>query len=416
MKVKQTEYSFRAPKKRVAKNGKARWMARYTETTPSGFRRDVTIGTFEKKSEAEDQTRKTILGLERIRDNELVETGMTVEMFIEDEWFDFRSNQMETNNHLPAFIQLCRMTGLADQNLVKINQLSIRRFWMTVDQYIEENDLSGSYRDKVRANLNSMLDYAVEQRYLENNPNFNLKISARTKRRERESENKKSFDRAQRIWTIDQISKFLPLFKNNGRKIKSVDSIMWWGFFTIGIFTGMRKGEIAGLKFSDLKDNKLTIQRNAVVNDRTGKVDLNNPKYNSFGSITVPKEVIEVFEALKLYHEINESLDHEYLFQYKTGGMIYPDYWGKMWKKVQIQVGIPEDQILPSSHYLRHTHLSLLVHQRYSLAEVQRRARHTDPRTTSKYYVHILDERESEMSDAFAEAVRSRMESQVEKS
>ena len=43
---------------------------------------------------------------------------------------------------------------------------------------------------------------------------------------------------------------------------------------------------------------------------------------------------------------------------------------------------------------MRHTHLSLLAYKGYSIAEIQRRARHSDPRTTAKYYVHILDERE----------------------
>ena len=55
---------------------------------------------------------------------------------------------------------------------------------------------------------------------------------------------------------------------------------------------------------------------------------------------------------------------------------------------------------------MRHTHLSLLAYRGYSMAEIQRRARHSDPRTTAKYYVHILDEKDMEMADSFANLIK----------
>ena len=73
-----------------------------------------------------------------------------------------------------------------------------------------------------------------------------------------------------------------------------------------------------------------------------------------------------------------------------------------MFKRVQITAGVPEDQILPSVHWIRHTHLSLLANKGFSLAEIQRRARHSDPRTTAKFYVHIVDEKDKEMADSFS--------------
>ena len=71
-----------------------------------------------------------------------------------------------------------------------------------------------------------------------------------------------------------------------------------------------------------------------------------------------------------------------------------------MFKRVD-QAGIREDQILPSAHYMRHTHLSLLAHNGYSMAEIKEE-QGVESRTTAKYYVHILDERDQEMADNFS--------------
>ena len=110
-------------------------------------------------------------------------------------------------------------------------------------------------------------------------------------------------------------------------------------------------------------------------------------------------------DALELYHQVKGTIGNDYLFQYRFGGIIAPDYWSSMFKRVQKIAGIPEEEMLPSCHYMRHTHLSLLAHNGFSLPEIQRRARHTDPRTTAKYYVHILDEKDKEMSEVYSKAI-----------
>ena len=177
----------------------------------------------------------------------------------------------------------------------------------------------------------------------------------------------------------------------------------------LGSSQDLRKGEIAGLKFSDfdLEKKRLTVLRSVSVNDATQQVEVSSPKASSYGTLSITDEVVDAVETLLLYHQVAGSLKSEFLFQYKNGGLINPKYWSRYFKKIQIQAGIPEEDILPSSHYMRHTHLSLLAYKGYSMPEIQRRARHSDPRTTAKYYVHILDERESQMAEDFAQSLRS---------
>lgn len=396
-----------APKKRTSKNG-VRWLARYIDQE-AGQLVERSAGTFDTKKEAIAEAQAKCIELHNLRSHELVETDMTVGDFVEFYWLDRRKNERETITDLPAFVNLLKLTKLNEKLLNKINRNLLQRFWLEVDQYCLKMNRSKSFRSHLRANMNSLLDFAVEKAFIEENYNFNLRIrTERGKKFDRNQEKKELFEKSSAIWTVDQVRDYLPLFKELGRKTKNVDSIMWWAFFNLGIFTGLRKGELAGLKFSDFDMDKrtMTINRNAVVDDREKCVKLKDPKAMSFGTISITNEVIDVVNALAMWHEVNGTIGNEFLFQYKSGGLVYPDYWSKMFKRVQIQAGIPEDQVLPSCHYMRHTHLSLLAYRGYSVAEIQRRARHTDPRTTAKYYVHILDEKDMEMADSFANLIK----------
>lgn len=396
--------SVKAPKKRTNKAGKVRWLARYRDLE-AGKVVERSVGTYDTKKEAVDQTRKAIDELKRIRENELISSDITVKGFIDQHWKDWRSNQLVNPDHFPLFERLIQMTGFAKIKVNKINRTSLRRFWMQVESFLIENDYSNSTKVKMRANMNSLLNYAVECSFLEENMNYGLKIDSPKAFKDAKNQNAENvWLRAQKIWTGEQIMKFLPLFNNLKKKPKNVDTIMWWAFFNFGIFTGMRTGEITALKFSDIDRDKriITIKGSVSLNKRTRELTINKPKSSSFGQIHYSKDLDPIIEALELYHITNETIDQEYLFQYRWGGLVAPDYWSSMFKRVQIQAGIPEDQILPSAHYMRHTHLSLLAHNGYSMAEIQRRARHSDPRTTAKYYVHILDERDQEMADSFS--------------
>lgn len=384
-----------------------RWRAMYSVELDGKVVRKQ-IGTFDTMAQAKAETQKYVDGLINAYENELVTSDITVQQFIDDQWRPYREEQLLNIDSIVSFEKMCYLTGFADIKLNKVNPIALRRFWLEVEDYIEAKDRSASFKEKLKANLNSMLNLAVQRSYLAENLNYNIRTdTARSQKRAKNQSAKAMWDQAKKIWTPEQIVKYLPLFKEMDKKPKNVDPIMWWAFINIGIFTGLRRGEITALKFSDFdRENRiLTVQRSASLKTQPREVHITHPKASSFGEIHYSKDLDPILDALELYHQMKGSFDYEYLLQYRWGGLIAPDYWSKMFKKVQIIAGIPKEEILPSVHYLRHTHLSLLAHNGYSLAEIQRRARHTDPRTTAKYYVHILDEKDKEMADNFSNSL-----------
>jgi len=392
-----------------------RWKASYSVEVDGKIVRKQ-IGTFNTQAEAKAETEKVVKELIRINQNNLVTSDQTVLEFIENEWKEHRQKKLVNSSGIVTFIKMVKLTGLGDVALNKLTRATMRRFFMEMEDYIyEKGYVRKSYMASLKANMNSMLLYAEQKAYIEEISIYDLRTNPTAGKIDREKTAQEMWDKAKKIWTMDQITEFLPLFKNLDKKPKNVDAIMWWAFFYIGIYTGLRRGEITALKFSDFDREKmtLTINRNAqLINYPSREVIIKKPKSGSFGEVVYDKTLNEILDALELYHQLQGTLDNEYVLQYKWGGLIAPDYWSAQFKKIQLIAGVPEDEILPSAHYMRHTHLSMLAYLGYKDSEIQKRARHTDPRTTAKYYVHILDEKDQEMSDAFGQAIRDK---QIEK-
>ena len=395
------KYTVRNPQKN-SKNGS--WRGLYSIKIGDEVIRK-SCGSFKTRSEAKAHTENLVADLIRKEENNLVDSDMTVADFIDQHWEDQRIKELVNPDHIPAFKRMLNVTEFDKIILSSINKSALRRFWLEVEDILYKKDKSISTKSKIKANMNSLLNHAVRLSFLEDNENYNIKIdSARAIKKNKQESSADIWKKAEKIWTEDQIKEYLPLFKNLTQKTKYVDQIMWWAFFNIGIFTGMRRGEITGLKFSDFDREKriLTVNRSVRMNLKTREIEVDVPKASSFGYINYSSDLDEVLDALEIYHQVQGTLDNDYLFQYKIGGVLDPNYWSRMFKRVQITAGVPEDQILQSVHWIRHTHLSLLANKGFSLAEIQRRARHSDPRTTAKFYVHIVDEKDKEMADSFS--------------
>ena len=183
-----------------------------------------------------------------------------------------------------------------------------------------------------------------------------------------------------------------------------IDTEMWFGVFNIGLGLGLRIGEIAGLKFSDFTDDfsEVHIQR-MVVRRRGAIVIEDRPKSGSWRTMGVPKSIQAVVQTLKQYHELNGTIDNDFVFQYRRGGIIRVNYWQTQFRRVQTLVGIPNKEQLTSTHCMRHTHISVIAKAGVPMPMIQKRAGHKKMATTAEYYVHIVDDKEA--TDTFDDIV-----------
>lgn len=395
---------------------KTSYVARVSRVV-DGTRKTISVGSFDTLAEANQASIDYVKEISTLSNQDVQVSNHTVMSYIKEVWYEARAEKYSSTSSIKSFIQLVDESGLGNIKLNTLTRKQCRKFRSFVYKSGEENNHSLSTISKNFHHLNHLLDLAEEDGFIDHNPNYGIKIrrSDEAKRKDKAHKRKRKVIKAQRIWSFEQINKYLLVMRTSNKKVKSVDFINWWAVFTIGIYTGMRISEIAGLKFSDFDRKKqlINVQRGAVVNDAKKVVQAdNNPKWGSFGLIPYEDEVKEALEQLEIYQDLLGIYNPDgFLFQYKDGGLIYPDYWQRMWKRVQLSVGIPEDEILPTSHYMRHTHASLLRQIGYQVEDVAHRLRHEDTRTSYENYFHTTPAVDRAMASKFSDSVKSQKNS-----
>lgn len=170
----------------------------------------------------------------------------------------------------------------------------------------------------------------------------------------------------------------------------------------LAIFTGARRGELVGLKFSDFDyDNyKVTIQRSAI--KLKGKsITLKPPKDNEARTVAITPYCIELVEQLRKEKEVLKKRKgdkwegEEWLFTQNSGKIMNPQTPTKQFTKFLDKNGYKHRKL----HALRHTSATLLLYSGINIKQVQIRLGHSDIETTNKY-LHYIEEADEAAAEA----------------
>lgn len=166
----------------------------------------------------------------------------------------------------------------------------------------------------------------------------------------------------------------------------------------VGLTTGLRRGEILGLRWKDvdLDAGMLTI-RQTVVETAQGVTVKASPKTSSSRrTILIPRLVSDALKDHRLKQKEQRLLlgprwqDNDLVFRGPDSGPMRPNYLGLRWRRTVQKLGIDA-----RFHDLRHTHASVLLSQGASLKMVQHRLGHANAALTQGVYSHLMpgDER-----------------------
>ncbi|MEN6460806.1 MAG: site-specific integrase [Syntrophomonas sp.] len=186
-----------------------------------------------------------------------------------------------------------------------------------------------------------------------------------------------------RPFTTDQVLNFLKAIKDH-----EIYPII---FTDLG--TGLRRGELLGLKWEDINMGKGTavicrslIQVGSEVHwQESVKTKASN------AIITFPSEVIKVLKQVKKRQKQNKNLlgndvyqDNDLVFCRVDGTPYRPDYIYHQYKDLLVEHKLPNTTF----HALRHTFCTLLLESGEDLATVSKLARHSCLSITSDLYIH----------------------------
>ena len=187
------------------------------------------------------------------------------------------------------------------------------------------------------------------------------------------------------VFTIEEAKAILAAAKTEPINIRLL--------IELALFTGMRRGEIVGLKWSDINFDKqcLSVKR-SIYKPRGEKSIEKEPKsHSSFRTIAIPNCLCETLKKYKKSQE-EYSLSHatwqnlDYIFTDDIGDVMNPQTPTKQFSHFLERHGTRHLKF----HCLRHTSATILLANGCDIKTVSARLGHSSIETTN-IYLHMLE-------------------------
>ncbi len=362
------------------------WKLVPTDKIPDGKRSDLSL------REKIKQVQKDVSDGIRIDNQKTVND-------IFDLWISLKRNLKD--NTKQNYIYMYQQFVAPDFGKKKISKLvksDVRRFYNTL---VDERGLKINTLDSIHTVLHPVLELAVEDGYLRNNPSDNVM---------RELKQSHNYDmEKKKALTVEEQNLFLDYLRDN--EIYG----HWYPVFAVMLGTGLRVGEVTGLRWSDvdLKEGTISINHTLVYyQHRDGKgcyFSVNTPKTKA-GIRTVPilDGVKHAFVEEKKWRMANGVLCNaqidgftDFIFVNRFGNVQHQGTLNKALRRIirdcneeQLARGKKNPILLPrfSCHTLRHTFATRLVESGVNIKAVQEILGHSDISTTMDIYVDAKED------------------------
>jgi integrase len=255
---------------------------------------------------------------------------------------------------------------------------------------LQDEGLSERYIEYIYTVLYGALQKAIEWDLIIRNPLAKVDIP-RARRRKYTT------------WSKEELQRFLSFAK--------LENIIYYTAFLTAAYTGMRRGELLGLKWEDIDFEKSTIsiERNLIYDDEGFQ----------FGDLKTESSQREIaiddflLKELKRYKAKQSEIklivgsqyqDNNLVFARENGNPIYPRTLTTIFNRVQKAANVTKIRF----HDLRHTHATLLLEAGVSLKEVQVRLGHSSIKTTGDIYAHVTEQMNEVTAQKFYEYMQKR--------
>lgn len=192
------------------------------------------------------------------------------------------------------------------------------------------------------------------------------------------------------IWTIGESKEVIEVIGNG-----DIVGLM----VLFGLCTGMRRGEILGLKYSDIDmkeymvsikhsyGKKKDVDGNVVLGEKSTKTE------RSQRVVSIPLPLAEKIEKMKEQQERDKTVYGDgyknnggFIFVNRNGERIKPVNASKMFESFIQKYNLPKIRL----HDTRHSHASQLLMANVNPKVVQERLGHTSIKTTMDLYSHVI--------------------------
>ena len=183
-------------------------------------------------------------------------------------------------------------------------------------------------------------------------------------------------------------------------------------FLEMCVATGCRRGEVLALRWSDIRNNKVFVDR-SLCQTRDGLV-YKTTKTEEPRDIALPPGTAGVLEAHRLRQDKfrwqfgpDYRADLDLIFANSDGTELKPDSISATVSRICRRLGLPKGSSL---HTVRHSHASILLEKGVAITTVSERMGHSSVRTTADIYSHALRGKDEEAAEIFGKVMQSARE------
>lgn len=361
----------------IRKRKDGRWEGRYTAGRDPLTGKQIFKNVLGKtQGEVREKLKKAIEDSGRL---DLTKAGKYTLGQWMDVWFEnYAQIRVRPSSHqtYKGYIENHIKPNIGKIPIEKLTSLELQKFYRKlltegrVDRIEAENQPKGLSAKTVRnihQVLSSALDLAVEQKLILVNPALKCALP-------------KVEHREMQTLPAEQLAAFLQEAKNSGV----------YELYYLDLATGLRRGELLGLKWEDIDLDQGVIRVRRQVARINGKVqEMPLKTKNSYRSIAISQDAVQMLQEMKA-----KGLG-EYVFPSPTGGPISPDSVLNMLHRVLERAGLPPLRF----HDLRHTFATLALQNGVDIKTVSGMLGHFSAGFTLDTYAHVTTAAQKEAAN-----------------
>ena len=283
---------------------------------------------------------------------------------------------------------------LGNKKVTKVKRLDVQKWVNYISDPQERTDKQGksvirqlspkTVRNYYSA-LRGMFEFAVDMGIVEDTPCKNIRMPKKT-------------HKEANYFSLDEVKVLLKALEAlPAAELKFKVAIY------LGLFGGLRKGEIMGLNREDVDfdRNEITIKRTRMIKPGEGIYEDTPKTDKSIRAVTLPGEVVtEIRRLIAQQKEMKLQLHNQYhdsaaLLRSDSGDPLYPQVLQRWFTRFLQKNGLRHVGL----HSLRHTHASMLAYLGTDKMQVSTRLGHSQLSTTLNIYTHLFENADRKIAE-----------------
>lgn len=294
--------------------------------------------------------------------------------YIEVKSHEVRESSLRVSNYI---LKNHVLPSLGEYRLDRLNNTALQNW----KNNISSQDFSVTTQKNIYREFRTMLNWAVKMDYLVKNPL--TKIGNFKDPYFEKPEEKLQY------YTPKQFQKYIKKAREYAETDGTVTGWGYYVFFAIAFYTGMRKGEINALKWSDIDKDIIHVRRS--ITQKLKGDDRETPPKNktSYRDIQAPIPLVKILKE----HRYRQQQINGYNEDFRVCGAtrcLRDSSLDNKNKQFAESAGLPHIRI----HDFRHSHASLLANEGINIQEIARRLGHSKIEITWNTYSHLYPREE----------------------